>query len=169
FSPLVSLIDCFICYSVCGVLGDSVRPLDLKIFSEQGKNVSLSCSYSTSFSLEYYLYWYLQFPFREPEYILYKSNKNSYSHSADFAKNRFVSEVNSNYTTLTITDLKPEDSATYHCALQRAQCDRAKQSSYTNLRMEKNRTSSNSALTFPFQFTRCQCFAFTDQTLSSKV
>ncbi|KAE8633715.1 hypothetical protein XENTR_v10002050 [Xenopus tropicalis] len=135
----------------CGVLGDSVRPLDLKIFSEQGKNVSLSCSYSTSFSLEYYLYWYLQFPFREPEYILYKSNKNSYSHSADFAKNRFVSEVNSNYTTLTITDLKPEDSATYHCALQRAQCDRAKQSSYTNLRMEKNRTSSNSALTFPFQ------------------
>ncbi|OCU01471.1 hypothetical protein XELAEV_18007262mg, partial [Xenopus laevis] len=117
-----------------GTLGDYVKPMDQRMFSEKGKNVSLSCLYSTSFSgVEYYLHWYRQFPFREPEYILYKSNKNSYANTALFAKARFVSEVNSNFTTLTITDVKPEDSATYHCALQRAQWDRAKKSSYTNL------------------------------------
>ncbi|KAE8633711.1 hypothetical protein XENTR_v10002046 [Xenopus tropicalis] len=95
-------------------------------------SVDLSCSYSTSLSSVYYLYWYRHYAYGGPEYILFKANRGSLENTASFAEKNFKSEVNSNSTTLTITDLKPEDSATYHCALQRAQCDRAKQSSYTN-------------------------------------
>ncbi|MEE6508801.1 hypothetical protein FKM82_022999 [Ascaphus truei] len=100
---------------------------------EEGMNITLPCSYSTSFTGTVYLYWYRHYFNRGPQYILHKDNKGIFSGSAPYAYGMFISEVNSDSTNLTIVDLKVVDSATYHCALQRAHCDRAQLSSYRNL------------------------------------
>ncbi|MEE6508804.1 hypothetical protein FKM82_023002, partial [Ascaphus truei] len=104
-----------------GVFGDSVEPKESKMFIEEGMNFTFSCSSSTSYATTFYLYWYRHYPNRGPEYILHKANKGTASESPTFTKGRFISEVNSDSTNLTIVDLKMVDSATYHCALQRAQ------------------------------------------------
>ncbi|KAE8633714.1 hypothetical protein XENTR_v10002049 [Xenopus tropicalis] len=96
-------------------------------------NITLSCTYSVSYTnAEYYLYWYRQYPSGHPEYIAHKANRGNFGYTAPFAQGRFVSEVTSTTTTLTIKHLKPEDSATYLCALRRAQCDRSELNNYIN-------------------------------------
>ncbi|OCU01462.1 hypothetical protein XELAEV_18007253mg [Xenopus laevis] len=114
------------------VFGDSVKEKDSQLFAEEGISVDLACSYSTSFSTTYNLYWYRQYTYGGPEYILFKANQGSLKNTAPFAEKKFQSEVKTNSTTLTITNVKPEDSATYRCALQRAQCNSDKENSYTN-------------------------------------
>ncbi|KAE8633713.1 hypothetical protein XENTR_v10002048 [Xenopus tropicalis] len=122
----------FIC-SGC-VFGDEINQADYKLLQKEEMNITLSCNYSVSYTgVEYYLYWYHQYPNGHPEFIALKANMGSYSHTAPFAQGRFVSEVTSTTTSLTIKHLKPEDSATYLCALRRAQCDRSELNNYTNL------------------------------------
>ncbi|KAL0146777.1 hypothetical protein M9458_057919, partial [Cirrhinus mrigala] len=53
------------------VSGDSIEPDKGTGKTSEGETVKLSCSYSTS--SEYVrLYWYRQYPNREPQYLLHK-------------------------------------------------------------------------------------------------
>ncbi|CAJ0932063.1 unnamed protein product [Ranitomeya imitator] len=111
------------------VTGDSIEPMNSQIFTEEGKKVTLSCSYKTSYSSSY-LYWYRHYPGSAPQYIIRRINKGS---PGDPAPGRFTSDVTLTSTELVISDVKTEDSATYLCALQAAQCDTSQISSYINL------------------------------------
>uniref|UniRef100_A0A8C1HPZ5 Ig-like domain-containing protein n=2 Tax=Cyprinus carpio TaxID=7962 RepID=A0A8C1HPZ5_CYPCA len=85
-----------------------------KTYKER-ETVKLSCSYSTN-SENVYLYWYRQYPNREPKYLLRKGAR-SYS-NADSSDLRFQSITSRTSTELTITDVGLSDSALYYCALR---------------------------------------------------
>uniref|UniRef100_A0A3B3Q313 Ig-like domain-containing protein n=1 Tax=Paramormyrops kingsleyae TaxID=1676925 RepID=A0A3B3Q313_9TELE len=74
---------------------------------------SLECTFSTS-STDYDVYWYRQYPGTAPEFILY-SGENSYT--AEFARQRFSSEVTDGRAPLSISNVRLGDSAVYYCAL----------------------------------------------------
>ncbi|KAJ8274526.1 hypothetical protein COCON_G00091510 [Conger conger] len=85
----------------------------------EGQQVSMECITSTSGSGNVYrFYWYRQSPGSALQYILHRGD---YSGTANFAKQRFeaTTEKSSGKTTLTISNLIPEDSAIYYCALLR--------------------------------------------------
>ncbi|XDV27605.1 hypothetical protein PO909_031107 [Leuciscus waleckii] len=58
------------------VTGDNIEPdKGTEKNSKETETVKLSCSYSTSG--EYvYLYWYRQYPNKEPQYLLYKGARH---------------------------------------------------------------------------------------------
>lgn len=105
------------------VLADTINMADPQVFGEEGRNVTLSCSYLTTYKSVYYLYWYRHYPGTPPQYILHKANQGSLSNTAPFADGKFSCEVTTNSTHLYMNDVKTEDSARYVCALQAAQCD----------------------------------------------
>uniref|UniRef100_A0A8C2G4J6 Ig-like domain-containing protein n=1 Tax=Cyprinus carpio TaxID=7962 RepID=A0A8C2G4J6_CYPCA len=84
--------------------------------TEERETVKLTCSYSTS-SEYIWLYWYRQYPNREPEFLLLKNARSAgdYEHTSD---DRF--QLTALYTSneLTITDVRLSDSALYYCALR---------------------------------------------------
>uniref|UniRef100_A0A673N988 Ig-like domain-containing protein n=1 Tax=Sinocyclocheilus rhinocerous TaxID=307959 RepID=A0A673N988_9TELE len=92
----------------------------LKIWTEKNteerETVKLSCSYSTN-SQYVRLYWYKQYPNREPEYLLLKNARSAsdYEHTSD---HRFQLTALHTSTELTITDVRLSDSALYYCALR---------------------------------------------------
>ncbi|KAE8633727.1 hypothetical protein XENTR_v10002061 [Xenopus tropicalis] len=134
----MKICHCFLMFAVISgrVLGDSIDPKDTYLLAEEGENVTLSCSYASSYTGIIYLYWYRMSAYGRLEYILRSASTGSYGHIppfSSFAKDKYWSDVNVTTTTLTITKLKVEDSATYHCALQRTQCHRAQEGSYINL------------------------------------
>ncbi|MBN3281278.1 LV223 protein, partial [Polyodon spathula] len=102
--------------------GDSISPQQTAKSGTEGESVTLSCSY-TADSQNIYLYWYRQNSNRALEFILYKevSSSSTYSHTADFAKSRFISRADSSSTTITISKLALSDTAIYHCALRLSQ------------------------------------------------
>uniref|UniRef100_A0A671SR48 Ig-like domain-containing protein n=1 Tax=Sinocyclocheilus anshuiensis TaxID=1608454 RepID=A0A671SR48_9TELE len=99
------------------VAGDNIEPdKGTDKNTEERETVKLSCSYSTN--SEYVrLYWYRQYPNREPEYLLLKNARSAsdYEHSSD---HRFQLTALHSSTELTITDVRLSDSALYYCALR---------------------------------------------------
>ncbi|KAL0146776.1 hypothetical protein M9458_057918, partial [Cirrhinus mrigala] len=71
--------------------------------SKETETVKLSCSYSAD-SDYIWLYWYRQYPNREPQYLLYKGAR-SYSYE-DTSDDRFHSATSHTSTELTITDVR---------------------------------------------------------------
>ncbi len=124
------------CFLLTGlVTGDSINPDKgiEKTFGE-GETVKLSCSYSTS-SEYVWLYWYRQYPNREPQYLLLKGarSRSSDQHTSD---RRFQSTTSQTSTELTITDVRLSDSALYYCALRvGAQWYKTWDMSYKNLKL----------------------------------
>uniref|UniRef100_A0A673L777 Ig-like domain-containing protein n=1 Tax=Sinocyclocheilus rhinocerous TaxID=307959 RepID=A0A673L777_9TELE len=88
---------------------------DTNIIREEGESVTLSCTYETN-SNDIYLYWYRQYPNREPEYLLYKGTR-SWSSSKDIPDG-FQSTTSQSSTELTIVKAALSDSALYYCALR---------------------------------------------------
>ncbi|CAJ0955330.1 unnamed protein product [Ranitomeya imitator] len=125
--------------SAGSVLGNSIISKDSQVFAEEGNKVTLSCSYKTSYSTTYYLYWYRHYPGSAPQYIIRRINKGA---TGDPAPGRFTSDVTLTSTELVIRDVKTEDSATYLCALQEAQCDTSHLPSYINLQPCMNERQS---------------------------
>ncbi|KAG8596329.1 hypothetical protein GDO81_001855 [Engystomops pustulosus] len=125
----------FIFLSLCPGEGaeDYIEPLVSHIKAVKGMNVTLSCSFSSSYRETLYLLWYRQYPGSAPQFLSYRANQGVHSYTDPTARRRFTSEVKSKFTNLLISDVKTEDSATYLCALQAAQCHIYILSSYTNL------------------------------------
>uniref|UniRef100_A0A4W3H485 Ig-like domain-containing protein n=1 Tax=Callorhinchus milii TaxID=7868 RepID=A0A4W3H485_CALMI len=82
---------------------------------QEGDTVNLSCSYTTS-STYAALYWHRHHPGLAPQYILYRAT-NGNDNTADFAKGRFTSQLDTNQrkTTLSISSVIVTDAATYYC------------------------------------------------------
>ncbi|XDV27586.1 hypothetical protein PO909_031090, partial [Leuciscus waleckii] len=97
------------------VTGDNIEPdKGTEKNSKETETVKLSCSYSTSG--EYvWLYWYRQYPNKEPQYLLYKGARSA--SAEDTSDDRFQSTTSQTSTELTITDIRLSDSALYYCAL----------------------------------------------------
>ncbi|XDV27589.1 hypothetical protein PO909_031093 [Leuciscus waleckii] len=98
------------------VTGDNIEPdKGTEKNSKETETVKLSCSYSTS--SEYVrLYWYRQYPNKEPQYLLRKGARSySSKHTSD---DRFQSTTSRTSTELTITAVRLSDSALYYCALR---------------------------------------------------
>ncbi|XDV27578.1 hypothetical protein PO909_031082 [Leuciscus waleckii] len=68
-----------IAVTVSGVFADSIGPSDedTNITKREGESVTLSCSYDTN-SNNVWLYWFRQYPNKEPQYLLWKGAR-SYS------------------------------------------------------------------------------------------
>ncbi len=90
----------YICLLLTGlVAGDNIEPEVTDKISEERQTVKLSCSYSTS-SQYVVLYWYRQYPNREPQYLLRKgARSHSDTHTSD---GRFNSATTRTSTELTI-------------------------------------------------------------------
>ncbi|XDV27657.1 hypothetical protein PO909_031157 [Leuciscus waleckii] len=101
------------------VTGDNIEPdKGTEKNSKETETVKLSCSYSAS--SEYVrLYWYRQYPNKEPQYLLRKGARslsdNVHAHTSD---DRFQSTTSQTSTELTITAVRLLDSALYYCALR---------------------------------------------------
>ncbi|KAK7163319.1 hypothetical protein R3I93_007383 [Phoxinus phoxinus] len=102
--------------TISGVFADSIGPndKDTNMIRREGESVTLSCSYDTSSSYVY-LYWYRQYPNREPQYLLWKGAR-SYG-GDDKTDNRFQSTTSQSSTELIIS-VTLSDSALYYCALR---------------------------------------------------
>uniref|UniRef100_A0A671PJA6 Ig-like domain-containing protein n=1 Tax=Sinocyclocheilus anshuiensis TaxID=1608454 RepID=A0A671PJA6_9TELE len=100
-----------------GILSDSIQPKDKEttIYRTEEERVTLSCSYDTSSSYVY-LYWYRQYPNREPEYLLYKGARSRIGYGD--IPDRFQSTASESSTELTIKSVTLSDSALYYCALR---------------------------------------------------
>ncbi|XDV27628.1 hypothetical protein PO909_031129 [Leuciscus waleckii] len=99
------------------VSGDNIEPdKGTEKNSKETETVKLSCSYSTS-SDYVRLYWYRQYPNKEPQYLLLKNARSAsaYEHTSD---PRFQLTASRTSTELTITDVRLSDSALYYCALR---------------------------------------------------
>ncbi len=116
------------------VAGDNINPdKGTEKSCKETETVKLSCSYSTS-SEYVWLYWYRQYPNREPQYLL---RKNARSASGDHTSDRqFQSTTSRTSTELSITDVRLSDSALYYCALRvGAQWYKTWEMSYKNLKL----------------------------------
>ncbi|XP_039510551.1 uncharacterized protein LOC120465044 [Pimephales promelas] len=100
-----------------GVFSDRIGPSDedSNKIRREGESVKLSCTYDTT-SNNIWLYWFRQYPNREPQYLLYKGAR-SYS-GEDKTDERFQSTTSQTSTELTINSATLSDSALYYCALR---------------------------------------------------
>ncbi len=112
-ADLFNLSNC-----LTGVLSDSIQPKDKEttIYRTEEERVTLSCLYDTS-SKYVYLYWYRQYPNKEPEYLLYKGAR-SWSSYKNIPDTRFQSTTSDTSTELIIKSVTLSDSALYYCALR---------------------------------------------------
>ncbi len=106
------------CNFIAGVFADSIKPhgKDTNMIKTEGEPVTLSCTYDTT-SNYVYLYWYRQYPNREPQYLLRKGAR-SYDGNEDIPDPRFQSSTSQTSTDLTIKSASLSDSALYYCALR---------------------------------------------------
>uniref|UniRef100_A0A8C1N8D5 Ig-like domain-containing protein n=1 Tax=Cyprinus carpio TaxID=7962 RepID=A0A8C1N8D5_CYPCA len=96
---------------------DSVNQSTRVQTASEHEMVKLHCTYSTSDHENVRLYWYRQYPNREPHFLLYKYAP-SLGDYEDTSDDRFHSATTQTSTELTITDVRLSDSALYYCALR---------------------------------------------------
>ncbi len=77
--------------------------------------MTLSCTYST-ISNNVLLYWYKQYPNKEPQYLLWKGARSQ--GGEDIADRRFRPTTSQSSTEITIDSVTLSDSALYYCALR---------------------------------------------------
>ncbi|TRZ04258.1 hypothetical protein DNTS_029942 [Danionella cerebrum] len=108
---------CFLLFLILapGVWSDSILPTgnERTLEGKEKDQVTLSCTYNTE-SDYVYLFWYRQFPNKEPEYLL---RKGARSWSTYHMPNpRFQATSSQTSIELIIKSLELEDSALYYCA-----------------------------------------------------
>ncbi|ROL43679.1 T-cell receptor alpha chain V region HPB-MLT [Anabarilius grahami] len=100
------------------VTADNIEPdKEREKNTKETETVKMSCSYSTN-SEYIYLYWYRQYPNKEPQYLLRKGARSWSSYYEHTSDDRFQSTTSQTSTELTITDVRLSDSALYYCALR---------------------------------------------------
>ncbi|CAK7316735.1 T cell receptor delta variable 3 [Vulpes lagopus] len=99
-----------------GVLCEQVIQSSLEQMVASGSKVTLLCTYDTLYSNPD-LYWYRIRSDHSFQFILYRDNTRS--RNADFTQGRFSVLHNQSQKTfhLVISQVEPEDSATYYCAI----------------------------------------------------
>uniref|UniRef100_A0A4W3GDI1 Ig-like domain-containing protein n=1 Tax=Callorhinchus milii TaxID=7868 RepID=A0A4W3GDI1_CALMI len=98
---------------------DGVTQLQSIVIVTEGEDVSLQCNYTGASDGSDYLFWYRHLTNKAPEYILRTSTNNRNKDHADFAKERFSTNVSKSEKTvpLNILHVRVADSAGYYCAL----------------------------------------------------
>uniref|UniRef100_A0A4W3HGW1 Ig-like domain-containing protein n=1 Tax=Callorhinchus milii TaxID=7868 RepID=A0A4W3HGW1_CALMI len=98
---------------------DSVTQLQSTVTVHEGEAVYLQCNYTATSGSDPYLFWYRHYPNKAPEYILITYIRNNKQQRADFAKERFSTNVSEAETTvhINISQVRVTDSAVYYCAL----------------------------------------------------
>ncbi len=77
--------------------------------------MTLSCTFETD-SNDILLYWYRQYPNKEPEYLLWKGARSR--SSEEDIPDGFQSTTSQSSTELIIISVTLSDSALYYCALR---------------------------------------------------
>ncbi len=94
---------------------DQIRPNKETSVVKEDETVTLSCTYDTS-SRYVTLYWYRQYPNKEPQYLMWKDARELKSTGTP-ADPRFQATTSERSTELIITGVTLSDSALYYCAL----------------------------------------------------
>uniref|UniRef100_A0A8C2I606 Ig-like domain-containing protein n=1 Tax=Cyprinus carpio TaxID=7962 RepID=A0A8C2I606_CYPCA len=95
---------------------EQIRPNKETNIVKEDETVTLSCTYDTS-SRYVTLYWYRQYPNKEPQYLMWKDAR-AWNSIGTPAEPRFQSTTSETSTELTITGVTLSDSALYYCALR---------------------------------------------------
>ena len=107
------LTHTFLCFHA-GVRGEELTALKTELWTEQGSEVSLGCSYYEDPTHSDYFYWYRQYPGKSPEFLLSYSGKGTSLNNElglKFAvKDRDVH--------VSLSPVSVADSAVYHCAVR---------------------------------------------------
>ncbi|KAF7705780.1 hypothetical protein C0J45_5555, partial [Silurus meridionalis] len=112
-------IDFFIIFFTAGSFTDIIGPTDTNgnIDGKETDTVTLKCRYKSS-SEYILLYWYKQYPYKTPQFLLYKGSRASSHLKSTPADRRLEAGTTRDITILTIRGLKLSDSALYHCSLR---------------------------------------------------
>ncbi|KAI5628764.1 hypothetical protein C0J50_10576, partial [Silurus asotus] len=110
-------VKCIMFSSITGdSMGDSINPRFTHKAVNEGDDVTLSCSYSTSATYSY-LHWYRQHPRSKPKFLLYISDlSGDKSDSIPPRLNVKVNKTNKEVD-LIISSAAVSDSDLYYCAL----------------------------------------------------
>ncbi|GCC19783.1 hypothetical protein chiPu_0021158 [Chiloscyllium punctatum] len=95
--------------------GDSVTEREPWFAQTEGKDVTFNCTYTGN---AFYLFWYRQYPGRQPEFAVRKMESSGAELKADFAQTRFFGTLQKSEKLyrLTISELVLSDTANYYCA-----------------------------------------------------
>uniref|UniRef100_A0A673LTQ3 Ig-like domain-containing protein n=1 Tax=Sinocyclocheilus rhinocerous TaxID=307959 RepID=A0A673LTQ3_9TELE len=95
---------------------DTIQPLSSEKYVVEGKNVTLSCNYSTSSGNVNSLQWYRQYVGAKPEFLLLVNEYSSKSEPDLRLYSKASKEIKR--VDLEIFSSAVSDSALYYCALQ---------------------------------------------------
>uniref|UniRef100_A0A4W3GQ31 Ig-like domain-containing protein n=1 Tax=Callorhinchus milii TaxID=7868 RepID=A0A4W3GQ31_CALMI len=89
----------------------------MEVSVPEGQTATLSCTFSADFS-NVFIYWYRQYPGEPPLYTR-RHDYDGETFSAEFAKQRFSTtlDTNTKSSSVTVRSVALSDTATYYCAI----------------------------------------------------
>uniref|UniRef100_A0A8C1N5W5 Ig-like domain-containing protein n=1 Tax=Cyprinus carpio TaxID=7962 RepID=A0A8C1N5W5_CYPCA len=109
---------------------DTIQPLSSEKYVVEGKNVTLSCNYSTSTGTVNSLQWYRQYVGAKPEFLLLVDEYSTKSETDLRLYSKATKQIKR--VDLEISSAAVSDSALYYCLLHLKSSLRKKQSTTTN-------------------------------------
>ncbi|KAK7799622.1 hypothetical protein U0070_016254 [Myodes glareolus] len=94
--------------------GDSVTQTEGLVTSTEGFPVKLNCTYETTYGRTPYLYWYVQYPKKAPQLLLWSTTDNKRTEHQGF--HATLHKSNSSFH-LQKSSVQLSDFALYYCAL----------------------------------------------------
>uniref|UniRef100_A0A4W3GEZ2 Ig-like domain-containing protein n=1 Tax=Callorhinchus milii TaxID=7868 RepID=A0A4W3GEZ2_CALMI len=100
---------------LCG--GDTVSQKAATIVWKEGDAVTFNCTFSTNESA-FFLFWYRQYPYKQPEFMVWRFSYNNKETKGAAIGSRFSSQLDiiQSVTSLSISELQVSDTAMYLCA-----------------------------------------------------
>ncbi|ROL46418.1 T-cell receptor alpha chain V region CTL-F3 [Anabarilius grahami] len=113
---------CFILILIVGtaaVFGNTIKPNTTDVGADEGQNVKLSCSYSST-GVTDYLFWYHQYGRSKPEFLVstFSTAKDPEVSKVDPRFSVKVEKKEQIHMDLIISSAAVSDSALYYCALR---------------------------------------------------
>ncbi|KAI5629095.1 hypothetical protein C0J50_10527, partial [Silurus asotus] len=97
-------------------MGDSINPSLTHEVVNEGDDVTLYCTCSTSVTYSY-LHWYRQHPKSNPQFLLYISDATGAKSDSIPPRMDVKVDINNKQVNLIISSAAVSDSALYYCAL----------------------------------------------------
>ncbi|KAL7386503.1 hypothetical protein ABVT39_009429 [Epinephelus coioides] len=107
-------------YILTGVSCEELTPVKNEEYSLEGSTVTLSYRYSRTITASDHFFWYLQYPEKPPEFLVYISGYNM-TRPVDSLKSdtKFSTKLSGeNHLDLQISSAAVTDSAVYYCAVR---------------------------------------------------